>query len=697
MAAQLEVIGLQWEHRNRISIVDTPSSLQFKHLLHQVQQMYDMIETARVENDGSGSFDDVSDKLVNAPWIWTGSCFARPQQIAFQCDSDLEPILHSAPSELIIARSLLEAFNIKSKFEAVDYLVALKNLPRNTILGDGLVRTCLKLYSLLADDMTSLESVILQFAQEGLVLLDERNRLVSAVLLTYDDMDWDTSSEVRRGCRFANKSIPREIAIKLGASSLHFRLGETSLSSSKVLCPSVNSLQRILPNSKEWYFVFFSEVLLAVERLGGTQVDFFVDYRHHASQRVIQPSLQTLQDEAICVHVHGLVLTADDVNGLFGGESSRSGFLAGFFFSDCMQILSGDGFYVLDPNGSYLTVAEATSTPTLFPSQAPKEAARRYDILSEDFLRYPDQLLPFCTLPSCPGNIARGTQSTLIRFPWRKTESSLSSYTLKEKQAERLVKFIQDRLYDTLVFTESVHRVSVWSVGKGSEFAKDCHGEAALDSPESTLKRRNSTRLNPEWKRKFSIQSFFKSPVTPENQMEFSITLELNNAHYRDTWLFSDNIGAGRSRDLVTSAVHEALNSTPYVSVACHLLRDGHTPPKLRGRLFKIVDTCQQVGLPIHVNGCFKKNMKEKQLVINATGVNGSAFNGTSGSEAQLKAHWNRVLLEDGVVDAYLKLLLVAKRRHETANPKALYYVWPAIVSVCVLHTIYLGHSGYSF
>lgn len=670
-----------------MSIVDSPSSLQFKHLLNQVQQMYDMIETARVENGGNALFDSICDKLSNAPWIWTGSCFARPQQIALLCDSDLEPILHSAPSELIIARSLLEAFNVKTKFESVDYLVALKNLPRNTILGDGLVQTCLKLYSFLADDLSSLDSVIPQFAQEGLVLLDDQNRLVSAILLTYDDMDWDTSSEFRRGCRFASKSIPREIAVKLGASSLHFRLGETSLSSSKVLCPSVTSLQHILPNSKEWYHVFFSEVMLAVERLGGTQVDFFVDYRHHASQRVIQPSLQTLQDEAICVHVHGMVLTADDVNGLYGGESSRAGFLAGFFFSDCMQILSGDGFYVLDPSGSYLTVAEAPSPPTLFPSQAPKEAARRYDILSEDFLRYPDQLLPFCTLPSCPGNVARGTQSTLIRFPWRKTESILSAYTLKVKQAERLVTFIQDRLYDTLVFTESVYRVSVWSVGKSSEFVKDCHGEASLNSPESTLKLRNSTRLNLEWRKKFSFQSFFKSPVTPENQMEFSISLEINNAHYRDTWLFSDNIGAGRSRDLVSSAVHEALNSTPYVSVACHLFRDGHTPPKLRGRLFKIVDTCQQVGLPLHINGCFKKNMKEKQLAISANGVNGDAFNGTSGSEAQLKAHWNRVLIEDGVVDAYLKLLLVAKRRHEATNPKALYRVWPALVSVCIGQT----------
>ncbi|GAB9470172.1 hypothetical protein Gpo141_00007424 [Globisporangium polare] len=188
--------------------------------------------------------------------------------------------------------------------------------------------------------------------------------------------------------------------------------------------------------------------------------------------------------------------------------------------------------------------------------------------------------------------------------------------------------------------------------------------------------------MSTEWKKKFSLQSFFKSAVVPENQMEFEIELEIENHRHHDTWLLCDNIGAGRTRDLACSPVHEVLNSTPYVSVACHLYRDNSPAGLLRGRLYKIVDTGQSIGLPVHINGCFKKAMKEKRLLVSSPFSSGSGFSSSTvnGSESQVKANWNRTLLEDGLVDAYMKLLLLAKRRYESAFPKALYNVWPRLV-----------------
>jgi hypothetical protein len=32
----------------------------------------------------------------------------------------------------------------------------------------------------------------------------------------------------------------------------------------------------------------------------GKQIDFVIDYRNHPSQKVLRPSFQTLQQEAIC-------------------------------------------------------------------------------------------------------------------------------------------------------------------------------------------------------------------------------------------------------------------------------------------------------------------------------------------------------------------------------------------------------------
>lgn len=683
LAAQLEAIGEAFGR-------DASETTNSKHIVLKAQQLYVQLEDAREKDDQGDTFDAVYQQLLDAPWIWTGKAFARPSCIAYQVDPDLEPLLFVAPPESVISRSFLKNFNIKESFGIEDYLEALARLPKRVELGQHRIKACLRIFSVLGDDLGILKNAVKGFSPHKLVVLDSVGRLETASKLTYDDMAWNEVHGIRQGCVFVHKEIQRDVAVTLGATSLHSKHAESTASSTRISCPSTNALRNVLPvKAHEWCDSFFSEILLAAERRGGTQVDVFVDYRHHPSERVIQPSLQSLQHEAICIHVHGLTLSTSDINGLFAGESSRAGFLSGFFFSDCMQILSGNGFYVLDPSGTYLSSTGSSSNG----------AARRYDILDEAFLGYPDQLLPFCNLPSCPGNVAKGTQSTLIRFPWRKAASELSSFVMDGQVADRLVRSIKNQICDALVFTETVYRVSTWSIGKNSEYETRCHTEAKLTSQYDTLKRRNLTRTSTEWKKKFSLQSFFKSAVVPENQMEFEIELEIENRRHRDTWLLCDNIGAGRSRDLACSPVHEVLNSTPYVSVACHLYRDSNPARLLRGRLYKIVDTGQHIGLPVHINGCFKKAMKEKRLLVSSPFSTGTGFSSSTvnGSESQVKANWNRTLLEDGLVDAYTKLLLLAKRRYESAFPKALYNVWPRLVQVnppffCkrnVLHSMY--------
>ncbi|KAE9321360.1 hypothetical protein PF001_g4953 [Phytophthora fragariae] len=664
IAKQLEAIGIRWEDHRRKKDAGEPMASKtptWRFPLSEIHLMYEEVESHRLSDEEGWTMSPVHRKLANALWIWTGN---------------------SCPSEHIIPRSLIASFGLKEKFTTVDYLEAIMRLPRSTILEEMQIAACLKIYEIVGGDTSSLETGMNSFVSQEMVLLDHSARLIPAVQLTFDDMEWNESREVRRGATFVSKGVPKDVARLLGAASLHSKLAQTSVTSRRVVCPPAVALQNVLPPRSEWYRAFLWETILAAERFGGTQVDFFLDTRHHSSQRVIQPSLQPLQDEALCIHIHDMVLSEDDINNLFHGETSRAGLLCGFVVSDCMQILSGDGFYILDPTGCYLSSSAGGVTIQAPSSGRAQSIGRRYEVLGQDFVRYPDQLLPFTTLPACQSNISRGTGSTLIRFPWRKTGSVVSSYVLDARKADKLVSFLKSQLFQTLIFTESVHRISVWSVGKESEYASHCHGEVSLDSPDGTLRKRNMTRQNQEWKKKFSLQSFFKSPVIPENQMEIVVNLELENRQYQDTWLFADNIGLGRSRDLACTAVHEMLHSTPYVSVACHIFRDGSPAPRLRGHIYKIVDTHQQVGLPVHINGCFKKSIKDKQLTLTASSnqISSEAIaSGASGSEQQVAAGWNRILLEDGASDAYVKLLLVAKRRYERSFPKSLYNIWPTL------------------
>ncbi|KAL7692695.1 putative Zinc finger, RING-type, UBA-like superfamily, Zinc finger, RING/FYVE/PHD-type [Plasmopara halstedii] len=679
IAKQLEAIGLRWQEYSRKIEADTsPPSFKlpsWRFPLSEIQSMYDVLEYHRLSDGEGWQTSPVYRKLANALWIWTGKEFVYPCQIAVKSDAALEPLLYCCPSEHIIPRSLLTSIGIKTSFSTADYLEALIRLPRNVALTEKQVAACHKIYQILADDTASLEAALSSFVSQDMVLLDQSNCLVPSMQLVFDDMEWDESREVRRGTTFVSSKVPKSVAGLLGAMSLHSKLAQTSVTSRRVMCPSADILQSVLPSKSEWHHALLWETIFAAERLGGKQVDFFLDYRHHPSQRVIQPSLQALQDEALCIHIHDLVLSEHDIDNLYDKESPRAGLLCGFFVSDCMQILSGERYYILDPTGSYLSSSTGTTA-------VPASIGRQYEVLSQGFVRYPDQLLPFTTLPSCSSKVSHETRSTLIRFPWRKSETARPSYMLDADKADKLVTFIKAQLYQTLIFTESIHRISLWSVGKESEFASHCHGEVSLHAIERTLQKRNMTRKNQDWKKRFSLQSFFKSPMTSENQMKFVVNLELENKQYRDTWLFADNIGMGRSRDLACTPVHEILDSMPYVSVACHIFRDNSPPPRLRGRVYDIVCSHQHTGLPVHVNGSFKKTLKDKQFALttiaNSSGQkenSGSA----SGSELQIASEWNRILLEDGVSDAYAKLLVLAKRCYERSYPKALYNIWPTI------------------
>ncbi|TDH74225.1 hypothetical protein CCR75_001452 [Bremia lactucae] len=698
IAKQLEAFGLRWEKYETDRLLPSFSLPCWRFPLSEVQLMYEILEKCRQLDEESWKASFAYRRLANARWIWTGKQFVHSYQIAVEANASLEPLVYCCPSEHIIPRSLLASFDLKLTFLTVDYLEAILRLPRNVILSEKQVAACLKIYQIFADDISSLESALESFATQELVLLDQFNHLVPSVQLTFDDMEWNESREARQGATFVCNKVPKTVAGLLGAASLHSKLAQTSMTSERVVCPSIRALQTILPPHSEWFHVLLQETIFAAEHFGGTQVDFFLDYRHHPSQRVIQPSLQPLQYEALCIHIHDVVLSANDVNKLYQDESSRTGLLCGFVVSDCMQILSGEGFYVLDPTGAYLSSSTGTTAAN---TSALTSFGLRYNVHSHNFARYPDQLLPFTTLPSCPSNVPSGLQSTLIRFPWRKSGSALSSYVLNTTKADKFIAIVKSQLYQTLIFTETVHRISLWGVGKESEFALHCHGEASLDAPDQTLCKRRMTRQNQEWKKRFSLHSFFKSPVIPENQMEFVINLELENKQYRDVWLFADNIGLGRSRELACSPVHEMLRSTPYVSVACHIWRNDSPAPRLRGHVYNVVCTQQFVGLPVHINGCFKTTTNDKQLVLiaslNESGQdNNNAM--TNGNEIQIAAGWNRILLEDSVSDAYAKLLMVAKRCYKGLYPKALYNIWPtlqkrktdlgAIVQAFVYHSV---------
>ncbi|DBA01824.1 TPA: LOW QUALITY PROTEIN: hypothetical protein N0F65_002940 [Lagenidium giganteum] len=658
LCQQLRALGESWSWSGDSSLL---TSSEVKMMTSKVCQAYDLLEEC-LKRTPAALQDTVLPLLRDSKWVWTGEEVVQVSAIAFECEEGLNPVLHGAPHPGIISRQLLELFGVHETFELSDYVSVLRRLPQGVPLDEHTAKACVKIFSILKEAKAVDESALLPFA-DSLMLLDSRRRLLRSAELMFDYMAWSNDPAAREGCDLVHPDVSQDVAVALGARSLHFRQA-MSAASAPLSCPTPDQLRELLSGierkvdqrGSEWIDMFFSEVMCVAERLHGKRVDFFVDTRAHPSERVVHPSFQALCGTAICAHIDGATLKPE---ALENASRKRAGLFSGFGVSDCLQILSGENLFVLDPSGEFLHGEDSET-------QGPKSStARRYDVTSPDFRRYPDQLLPFQQLP-----FGSSSRSVILRCPLRENDKSRRSIIdCHVPSTNAFEKKIKEGLEDSIVFTESVSAVSMWVLGDNNP---RCVGRARVDTAE--LEKRSLTRRNQEWRRKFSLQSFFKAPVIPENNFEFTIISERDGVAHTSRWLYVDNNGVGRSRDLANTSVHEVLNSVPFVAIACPVFRNEEIFPctqKLVGRIFDGTHTTERTGLPVHINGAFKRQMRERSILIEPPQGHGS-------NDVVLIAQWNSVLLEDGVVEAYLKLLQLIKRLIPSSE---LYQFWPSVTS----------------
>ena len=162
-----------------------------------------------------GTVSTAEEKLsiyTDKPFIWTGSCFAAPCDVAKNWKRNCSPYLYKLPDILSQQTLLLDVLKIKDDFTIHKLLAVF-----STMKGNVDAKQVPPNYHCFCDDII-LELNKFSVTSEELndvVLVDQDYALRSAKHLSYNDVSW-LPAVATDSCHFVHAKLNRDVAVKLG-------------------------------------------------------------------------------------------------------------------------------------------------------------------------------------------------------------------------------------------------------------------------------------------------------------------------------------------------------------------------------------------------------------------------------------------------------------------------------------------------
>jgi sacsin len=280
--------------------------------------------------------------------------------------------------------------------------------------------------------------------------------------------------------------------------------------------------------------------------------------------------------------------------------------------------------------------------------------------------KYPDFFAPFRAFGF---DLSSEFNGTLFRLPLRSVEqaarSRLSSSPQTGADLEGFLREFAELIPSCLLFLKSLIRIelSVWNEGNDKEdvfFTSSCklteESRKMRDAIPSLLAQVASGSIPPYPYQETDVDVVIES-VTTLNGAQTSVA---------QRYLVCSNLGGSNATSTALNPASSALRFVPFASVACALntfdSSDSFEP--IKGRAFCFLPLPTHTGLPVHVNGAFELSSNRRDVW----------FGDDMAGEGLLRAQWNKVLLEDVAVPAYLRLLELASAHLSPAHQMQL---WP--------------------
>ncbi|XP_078655957.1 sacsin-like [Branchiostoma floridae x Branchiostoma belcheri] len=603
---------------------------------------------------------EVATRLSKTPFIMSQMTkrFLLPSDVSFDLKFTCAPYLYRVPDELASElRSLLKVCNVKTAFEACDFIRALGHLKDdkgNQRLRSHEVNLALELLKAASDlEEEDIQNHILWIPDQSGVL-----RRPSEVC--YNDCAWIKQKD---DMVFCHKDMSRGLAVdKLGVKPVRHKALEayshnlscfgTDFGQVEKLTNRIKHLLDAYPFGKE----ILKELLQNADDAGATEIHFVFDKRRHGTKHIFDDSWKDLQGPALCVY-NNRPFTEKDLIGIQSlGQGSKAhdpvktgkygvGFNAVYHLTDCPSFMTGgDTLCVFDPQLRFVPGARL---------ECPGRMFRGIDA----YLRQQYKDVFNCYLSDKPAFSSQ--ESTMFRFPLRTTTMAKASDLSDKEVTEDMVMSLLDRFksesFEVLLFLNSVEKIKISIIEKDGTSREFYHAEALISKKAKKDRRKFADYV--------AECAHSEEPLheLPTHHVTYNLDLRDNNKH-QETWIVHQRIGF-EDKDIPNSIkeAHKAneLGLLPRGGAAiCHndckqsfsskapnqarsYQKCYHMGPK---RAFCFLPLPIETQLPVHVNGHFALDHEARR----------NLWRDENGG---MKSDWNKTLIKEVIAPAYAAVL----------------------------------------
>ncbi|KAL0985696.1 hypothetical protein UPYG_G00160640 [Umbra pygmaea] len=630
------------------------------------------------------------------PWLWIHKQFVFPQDVvlAYQTDLDLSMYIEKVPDEFLSYNKLLTHFGVKplpseKEIEKILHDIKKSIEERPQPYGEpSELKVSIAILNWMWRDKKSIQFDIPVPVMAG----DKKFNLQPLSKTVFCDISRDGLEDLQNDqeqIHVIHEEIPPATAEWLNIPFLSTRIlrpefiGIEQCGQSEPLTLRIRNILKEYDEEND----IFKELIQNAEDAGAKTCRFMVDFRKHKDpvDSLIDPGMALCQGPCLWAF-NNEVFTEDDWKNIvkLGSASKENqiekigkfglGFNAVYHITDIPSILSGNGLLILDPNVTHLQKhIQNKANPGI-----------KLNLSREQLLhRFPGQFRPYEHIFDC--NLSKEStqklyQGTLIKLPFRTLEEArISDISKNVYDKDDIIKFQQDLTNNSqthLLFLKNISMISLQNLPGNASTPPDKDQIKTLFSatrkvvmriniPESSLQRKMQ---------KHALESLKKRDATCQAVIDCheANIAELTQKHCDEPdvqfWLLYNCFGTHTSLQMSQTDNKQTLFSVPIGGVAVPLNKDPQTGNWVPGennhvgQAFCFLPLSVATGLPVNLNGSFAVTSNRRGLW-----------------ESGVKSDWNRALLQDAVVTAYITTLLVLKTMSTNGNLERYQYFtfWP--------------------
>ena len=636
--------------------------------------------------------------LQSRPWVWIENRFHTADSVAFRCPQNAAPFLYQVPQSIKQQENLRELWSglgVREEFGASDFVIALQKL-RNSVGTDAVLRKdhldfAIALLQMLAEcDSKIRENAV---AQHGPVYVPtEAGILRDSNMVVFNDAEW---LQVAGAYEFCHSNLSNTVASKVGVKSLRGLELEGRNDMKEFGCPNAVLVHSLLETYKERQRMF-SDLIEFIDELRCSSAEIWFDYRNYPSQSIMHTNMLPLQtSSALCIVMPGAVLDSNQLMDALSvrraAQRGKLGINSLYHISDCLEVLSGDYLYIVDPSCHY-TKSSMESVDSMEGAQGGSTVekpagdhgdassplagkVKAYKWFGTNLVdRFPDAFKSFLSLNSGLSVKDKFT-GTIIRAALRTDTSAVNDHVSLENDTEFLCNSFKQLTGVSCLFTTFVEKFRIMHAKEGETKTLS---SAEIKNAALVRNERQKLLFNDDWQtqgftRFFTGWKVMKSKFSLE--MITFIDVEDKGQESYDVYEIQLALGPGVTRDTAVSLLSADFGSAsdimPIVGIAAHVSRNGSAPDTgsdgiRTGYIMRPAPLPTSTGLPVHIFANFKLHPEGKLL---------------NAGEAK---RWNRTLLHELTGNIYVSLLkTLVPLFSKKDNPRELYKVaWPIMKDV---------------